>query len=127
VRTPWSTGLPDEPEAKAPEPRWSSSNPLTRPARRDPGLSTPKPAAPYGSRNGFAIAGFTVSLIAMLSNPVFIVGVIGIVLSLLGLARARRYRDEGLPPRFRRYAIAGVALGIAATIAYGVLQYLRLR
>jgi hypothetical protein len=107
-------------------PRWSSSNPLTRPYRADPGLSTPKPPAAYGSRNNFAIAGFAVSLFAMMGNPFFVTGIAGIVFSCLGILRARRYQAEGLPPRFRSYAIAGVGIGVLATIGYALLLVVKL-
>ncbi|MEG3615720.1 DUF4190 domain-containing protein [Isoptericola haloaureus] len=84
-----------------------------------PQAPAPAPAAPARS-NGLAVAGFVVGLVSLvlclvpiLNNAVFLTAIVGLVLAIVGLVKARR----GAPRR--GLAIAGIVLSVLAGI--GVL------
>lgn len=66
-----------------------------------------------GSTNGLAIAGFVVSLCSLLINFAGIVGLVGTILSAIGLAQVKtKGKGKGM-------AIAGLIIGIIS-IVYGI-------
>ena len=66
-----------------------------------------------GSTNGLAIAGFVVSLCSLLINFGGIVGLVGTILSAIGLSQVKtKGKGKGL-------AIAGIIIGVIS-IVYGI-------
>ena len=56
-------------------------------------------------------------IFAQFANIVFLIpGIIAIISGAIGLSRANRLAREGLPPKGRGLSIAGLVLGIVATI-----------
>ena len=66
-----------------------------------------------GSTNGLAIAGFVVSMVSLFINIAGLVGLVGTILSAIGLAKVKeKGKGKGL-------AIAGLIIGIIG-IVYGI-------
>lgn len=66
-----------------------------------------------GSTNGLAISGFVVSLCSLIINFAGIVGLVGTILSAVGLAQVKtKGKGKGM-------AIAGLIIGIIS-IVYGI-------
>jgi hypothetical protein len=87
-----------------------------------PASAPPPPPPHYGSgpSNGLAIAGMVIGIVSIvlffLNWVDIIIGIVGLVLSLVGLSKARRLGGVG-----RGMAIAGVAtssVGIVAAIIF---------
>ncbi len=65
------------------------------------------------STNGLAIAGFVVSIVSLFINFWGIVGLIGTILSAVGLSKAKTKNSE------KGFAIAGLIIGIISVV-YGI-------
>jgi hypothetical protein len=70
--------------------------------------------------NGLAIAGFVVSLVSLFINLAGIVGLVGAILSGLGLAKSKEMEGKG-----KGLAIAGLIIGIIGVV-YGIYSIFRL-
>ena len=85
-----------------------------------PGAPYPyQPYQPYVAaqpKNGIATAGFIVSLVGVLIGLYGITGIVGAVLSSVGLARANEFARTGLPPVGKGLAIAGIIVGVVGAI-----------
>lgn len=71
------------------------------------------PCAPSANYNGLSIAGFSLSCAAILSN-IFLFGlpgVVGLILSIVGLCQCNNRSEKG-----RGLAIAGIAIGAVLTL-----------
>ena len=66
-------------------------------------------------KNAAAKNGFVLGIIAMIVNPLLLVGIGAIVFSWIGLSRASRWESEGHQPFGKRKAIWGLVLGSVAT------------
>lgn len=75
-----------------------------------------QPAQPTVKINGLAIAGFVVSLSSLLINLFGIVGVVGTILSSIGLAKLKKNNEKGFG-----LALTGIIVG-AFSIIYGIYQ-----
>lgn len=69
--------------------------------------------------NGLAIAGFVVSLVSLLINFAGIVGLVGTILSAVGLAKCKNLNGKG-----KGLAIAGLIIGIFS-IGYGIYSIIK--
>ena len=69
--------------------------------------------------NGIAIAGFVVSLASLLINFAGIVGLVGTILSIIGLNQTKDNSKKG-----KGLAIAGLIVGIFS-IVYGIFSIIR--
>lgn len=71
------------------------------------------PCAPSSNYNGLSIAGFSLSCAAILTN-IFLFGlpgVVGLILSIVGLCQCNKRSEKG-----RGLAIAGIAIGAVLTL-----------
>ena len=75
-----------------------------------------QPAQPTVKINGLAIAGFGVSLSSWLVDLFGIVGVVGTILSRIGLAKLKKNNEKGFG-----LALTGIIVG-AFSIIYGIYQ-----
>lgn len=71
----------------------------------------PTDAPPVAARNGFAVAGFVLGLVSLLTFTLFLPAVLGIVFSAIGLQRAARGGRRGLALWGLGTAIVGLLLG----------------
>lgn len=69
--------------------------------------------------NGLAIAGFVVSLVSLIINFGGIVGLVGTILSGIGLSKSKQLNGKG-----KGMAIAGLIIGIIG-IVYGVYSIIK--
>lgn len=94
---------------------YSADNPA--PQRPDPGTApvravwTVKPQV-----NSNATIGLAMGIIALFMNLFYLLGVVAIVFSALGIVRARKLRAQGAPRTLMGLALIGVALGTIATV-----------
>lgn len=72
-----------------------------------------RPLASMPPSNGMATAGLVLSLVG--------VSLLGIIFSIVGLLRARRFENEGDMPVGRKRAAWGLGVGIAGPLVLGVL------
>jgi hypothetical protein len=97
----------------APDPTGPRPDPYARPAY-SPYTPSPYSPAPYGAvaapsgTNPLALAGLIVSIVGVFFG---IAALVGIVLSILGLAEARKREAAGTPNPGRGLAIAGIVVG----------------
>ncbi|MCK4997817.1 DUF4190 domain-containing protein [Candidatus Pacearchaeota archaeon] len=71
--------------------------------------------------NGFAVAGFVVSLVSVLglvSGFFGISGIVGIILSTIGLSKTKDNKQKG-----RRLAIAGLIISILVVVFIFILSF----
>ena len=61
--------------------------------------------------NGLAIAGFVVSLVSIFLNFYCITGIVGIILSIIGLKKSSELEGNG-----KGMAIAGIVLGVVGIV-----------
>lgn len=61
--------------------------------------------------NGLAIAGFVVSLVSIFFNFYCITGIVGIILSVIGLKKSSELEGKG-----KGMAIAGIILGVVGIV-----------
>lgn len=95
------------PGSNAPNRRYDPYNPD---ADRAAGKNTP-------ARNGLIWG-----ILCLLANPLFLVGVAGIVWASVGLGRANRWAREGWPATGRTQAVWGLVLGIIGTLGTLILK-----
>ncbi len=71
------------------------------------------PCAPSANYNGLSIAGFSLSCAAIISNILLfgLPGVVGLILSIVGLCQCNKRSEKG-----RGLAIAGIAIGAVLTL-----------
>jgi len=71
------------------------------------------PCAPSANYNGLSIAGFSLSCAAILPNILLfgLPGVVGLILSIVGLCQCNKRSEKG-----RGLAIAGIAIGAVLTL-----------
>lgn len=88
----------------------------------DPGLSTPPPPRDPELVNRFAVAGFTVGLLALFIDAVGIPSIVAIVFCVLGLRRARELDARGKGPFGRRRCLWGIGFAVfgLANIAFNL-------
>jgi len=65
------------------------------------------------NRNYYALAGLVLAIIGVFFYTIGIISLLAIVLSAIGLSKAKAYGGEGKIP-----AIIGLALGVILTLAY---------
>jgi hypothetical protein len=70
------------------------------------------------SRNYYALAGLILGIVGILFYTIGIISLLAVILSLIGLSKAKHYGGEGKIP-----AIIGLALGIALTLIYILRSY----
>ena len=70
---------------------------------------------PQNSSNPLALAGFIVSLCSLIINLGGIVGLVGTILSAVGLSKVKT------PGKYKGLAIAGLVIGIIS-IVYGIFS-----
>lgn len=87
----------------------------TAPAYTSSPYVAPYGARPAGSTNGLALAGLIVSAGGWIILGVF-ASITGIVLSAVGLAKAKKLEAEGNPNSGRGMAMAGIVIGIVVTL-----------
>jgi hypothetical protein len=95
-------GAPQQPQYGAPDPQYGGQPQFGGPV---PPGGYGYPVAPQNQKNGFAVAGFVLSITAVL----------GLIFSLLGLNRAGKVGGKG-----RGLAVAGLVLSILFGIGWGV-------
>ena len=99
--------------------RWWDGDTWTVATRPDPAKAPPDPYEgldPAPGHNNPAIAGFGFGLLSLAWNPFGLLGVLGLVLSLLGRRRVSTWLRENYRPTGRRLATWGIVLsGIATT------------
>lgn len=77
----------------------------------DPIIYSPYPPAIPQRYNVFCILGFVVSLISQLINLWGLIGIAGIVLSIVGLSGSQQKNEKG-----RGLAIAGIVFGVFSVL-----------
>jgi len=86
----------------------------------------PKPNASNGDqargRNRPATVGLVLGIVALVVNPVLLVGAAAIIVSGVGLNRANLMSQFGYAPIGKRRAIAGVVLGLLGIVASMALK-----
>jgi hypothetical protein len=70
------------------------------------------------SRNYYALAGLILGIVGIFFYTIGIISLLAVILSPIGLSKAKHYGGEGKLP-----AIIGLALGIVLTLIYILRSY----
>jgi hypothetical protein len=109
--------------------RWWDGDTWTVATRPDPAIVPPDPYKGLERAPGYnnaAVAGFGLGLISLLWNPMALIGIAGVVLSLLGRRRVATWLRENYRPTGGRIATWGLVMaGISTTFTLVVRGFFR--
>lgn len=107
----------DEVSSSVPEPQNNAYQPQqpVQPAQYQPYQEYQNPGVyPEAKLNGLAVAGFVVSLVSLVFCGIS--GIVGLILSIIGMNQIKNSIKAGVPQRGNGLAIAGLIIGIIGTV-----------